>query len=154
MGAGQCISPVRPRNRVTYWRSRASIRNYLQRSRYPVPSFWRDASRASFTLRWWVLGSLVVTNISSRGTPDALIPIPTSVSFPYSYAVSIWRYPGKGACDQWRGGRLRAIAFMLTDPKRGLNSLFDLPGGALPGAQADNGHVCTCVEPYGLCSGH
>ena len=50
-------------------------------------------------------------------------------------------------------GRL-CFASMLTDPKRGLNSLFDLPGGALPGAQADNGDVCTCVKPYGLCSGH
>lgn len=43
---------------------------------------------------------------------------------------------------------------MLTDLKRGLNSLFDMPGGALPGAQADNGHICTCIEPYGLCNGH
>jgi hypothetical protein len=46
------------------------------------------------------------------------------------------------------------IASMLTDPKRGLNSLFDLPRGALPGAQADNGNVCTCVESNGLCSRH
>ena len=43
---------------------------------------------------------------------------------------------------------------MLTDLKRGLNSLFDMPGEALPGAQADNGHICTCIEPYGLCNGH
>lgn len=39
---------------------------------------------------------------------------------------------------------------MLTDPKRGLHSLFDLAGGALPGAQADHGHISTCIEPYGL----
>ena len=43
---------------------------------------------------------------------------------------------------------------MLTDPKRGLHSLFDLPGGALPGAQADYGHICACIEPYGLRNGH
>lgn len=43
---------------------------------------------------------------------------------------------------------------MLTDPKRGLHRLFDLAGGALPGAQADDGDISTSIEPYGLCNGH
>ena len=43
---------------------------------------------------------------------------------------------------------------MLTGLKRGLNSLFDLARRALPGAQPNDGHVCTRVEPDGLRSGH
>ena len=64
------------------------------------------------------------------------------VNMTVPWQMSLWSVARRGACST------------LTDPKRGLNSLFDMPGGALPGAQADNGHIRTCIEPYGLCNGH
>jgi hypothetical protein len=34
--------------------------------------------------------------LSSRGMPDALVPLPTAASFSYIGAQSIWRYPSRG----------------------------------------------------------
>jgi len=43
---------------------------------------------------------------------------------------------------------------VLTELKRGLDSLLDWTWRTLPGAQANDRHVCARIEPYGLRNGH
>jgi hypothetical protein len=70
-----------------------------QRSTYSVPSKLRDLFSDPRTSWWSGVLSLVVRNMSERGTPEALMPSPTSFSFP-------------GQCDiicPWIGWLIRVL---------------------------------------------
>ena len=67
---------------------------------YPRPrrrSLSSNARRARSN-PWSLFHSFVVTKTSFRGTPLSRTATPTSVSFPYSVAVSMSRYPHSKAC--------------------------------------------------------
>ena len=62
--------------------------------------------------------TFVVTKISSRGTPPARMPSPTSSSLPYIAAVSMWRYPASSALGS-RGSRRHRQASRCRAPAPG-----------------------------------
>ena len=57
-----------------------------------IPQLSSNLAKKSVTILWLELSHrMILTKISLRGTPEALIPSPTSLSLPYTAAASIWR---------------------------------------------------------------
>src|SRR5271155_3983219 len=87
------------------------------------------------------LSSFVVTQISSRGTPESWIPRPTSCSLSYARALEDVRRARRSTGD---GGSRVNVA--ITGLQGSLDCFADLVGLRLPRAQTNARHLGPGVE--------
>jgi hypothetical protein len=104
---------------------------------------FRDESIPSCTRLCQGLSSLVVTQISLRGTPESLIPWPTSCSLPYASALGL---VSLGVPFSLSFKFYSRVNVAITSLQRSFDRFSNLIGLRLPSSETNTRHLVPSVE--------
>jgi hypothetical protein len=104
---------------------------------------FRDKSIPSCTRLCQGLSSLVVTQISLRGTPESLIPWPTSCSLPYASALGL---VSLGVPFHFLSKFYSRVNVAITSLQRNFDRFSHLIGLRLPSSETNTRHLVPSVE--------